>query len=115
MRAGLCLRYAAARLRPDPAWAHRVREDPDGREPRPCPVVSPSVSGRRVAALRPRQPQPVGLARALPWSHLRPRRHAGRLGGAGGLVARAEDLSKATVGSRVPRQRTKMSALLAGW
>src|SRR5262249_53671453 len=54
MRARLRLRHAAARLGADPPWAHRVRADADGGEPRPRALVSPPVSRRRLAALRPR-------------------------------------------------------------
>src|SRR5215813_4039662 len=90
MRARLRLRHAVARLGADPAWAHRIRADADGREPRPRALVSPPVSCRRLAALRPRQPQPFGVARLLPRSHLRPRRNAGGLGGPGGAAARTQ-------------------------
>jgi acyl-CoA thioesterase-2 len=53
MRARLCVRHVAARLGLDPAWPDRVREDPHGREPRSRAVVSPPVSGGRLAAVRP--------------------------------------------------------------
>ncbi len=46
-----------------------------------------AVPRRRLAALRPGQPQSVGLARLFARPDLRPRRHAGRLGGAGGIAA----------------------------
>src|SRR5262249_23065463 len=91
MRARLRLRHAAARFGADPAWAHRIRADADGREPRPRAVVSPAVSRRRLAALRTRQPQAFGVARLLPRSQLRPRRHAGGLRGAGEAAARTQD------------------------
>src|SRR6516164_3802629 len=93
MRARLRLRHAAARFRADPAWAHRVRADADAREPRPCALVSPPVSRRRLAPLRPRQPQSFGVAWLLPRSHLCPRRHAGGLRGPGGAAARTQDPS----------------------
>src|SRR5207244_13263059 len=111
MRARLRLGHAAARLRADPAWAHRVRADADGREPRPRALVSPPVSRRRLAALRPRQPQSFGVPRLLPRSHLRPRRHAGGLRGPGGPAVRKEDHSLIVkVGTRM-----KSSACTRGY
>ncbi len=67
----------------------RVRPRHHGREPRPRAVVSPAVPRRRMAALRPGQPEPHGargFARGLIFTR---RRHAGRLGRPGRPDARA--------------------------
>ena len=70
LRARLCVRLHAARCRAHSARPHRVREDDHGREPRPCAVVSPAVPRRRMAALRPGQPECIGRTRLLPRPHL---------------------------------------------
>ncbi len=53
-------------------------------QPRPRHVVPPTVSGRRVAALRPGQPVGVGGPGHRPGLDLHPRRTPGRDRGAGG-------------------------------
>ena len=89
MRARLRVGHDAARLRADPAWAHRVREEHHGGEPRSRALVPPSVPRRRVAVVRAGFAQPVGRARLFPRPHLHARRHARRIGRTGGPSARA--------------------------
>src|SRR6266487_1048165 len=89
MRAGLCVGPHPARHGADAVWPHLVRAGVHGREPRPCALVPSAVPRRRLAALRPGQPQSVGRARTGARVDLCSRRHAGGLGRPGGNAARA--------------------------
>ena len=89
LRAGLCVRHDAARHRAAAAPAQRLRPRHHGREPRPRAVVSPAVPRRRMAALRPGQPELARRPRLRPRPDLRRRRHPGRLGRPGGPDAGA--------------------------
>src|SRR5664280_2929160 len=83
MRAGLRLGHGTARHRAGAARAHTVRKGIHGRQPRSCALVASAVPRRRVAALRAGLAQSARLARLLARTYFHPRRHAGRLGGAG--------------------------------
>jgi len=68
---------------------------------RPRAVVPPPLSCRRVAPVRPGQPQPQRCSRLLSRFDLCPRRHAGRLSGAGGSAAPTPSRASLTAASRV--------------
>ena len=69
---------------------HAVRQAHDAGEPRPCDVVSPAVSRRRMAALRPGFAERAGRPRPDPRPDLQAGRHAGGLRRPGRLGARAQ-------------------------
>src|SRR5580704_10290266 len=89
MRARLRLRHDAARRGADPARPQRVLRRHHGGEPRPRAVVPPPIPRRRMAALRPGQPEPRRLARLFARLDLRARRHTGRFGRPGRPAAAA--------------------------
>ena len=83
VRPGLCQRLHAARHRAHRPWQAAVRYRHPTCESRPRPLVSSPVPRRRLAALRPGQPQRPRRAWILPRQRIHPRRSAGRLGCAG--------------------------------
>jgi acyl-CoA thioesterase II len=83
MRDRLCLRHAATRHVALPAWPLAVRPRPAGCQPRPCAVVPPPLPLRRLAALRPGQPDGFRQPRLQPRLDLYTGRRPRRIGSAG--------------------------------